>query len=159
MAGLLLGWLIVLRPTALGGPASYVFVTGVSMEPALETGDLVVLHQADAYAPGDIVAFRVPEGEPGGGALVIHRIVGGSSESGFVMQGDNVPVPDDWRPVGRDIIGRQWFHVPGAGTIVAWIRQPAAFASLMAGVVVFVIVLGGGRPAVARRRLPEPAHD
>jgi signal peptidase I len=159
MAGLMLGWLVLLRPTALGGPASYVFVTGVSMEPALQTGDLVVLHGADAYAAGDVVAFRVPEGEPGGGALVIHRIVGGSAESGFVMQGDNVPVPDDWRPIARDIIGRQWFHVTGAGTLVAWIRQPVAFASLMAGAVVFFIILGGGRPAGARRRAPELAHD
>jgi signal peptidase I len=159
VAGMLLGWLLLLRPTALGGPASYVFVTGVSMEPTLRTGDLVVLHEADAYAPGDVVAFRVPEGQPGEGALVIHRIVGGSADTGFVMQGDNVRAPDDWHPAGSDVVGRQWFHVPGAGTVVAWIRQPAVFASLMAGAVVFFVVLGGGGSAPVRRRPAEIAHD
>ena len=58
----------------LGGPASYVIVSGHSMEPTLYTGDLVVVHQRDEYSVGDMVAFEIE-----GGSQVIHRIVGGSA--------------------------------------------------------------------------------
>ncbi len=149
-------WFVVLRPTALGGPASYIFVSGTSMEPTLVTGDLVVLQRADEYADGDVIAFAVPEGEPGAGALVIHRIVGGSGDDGFVMQGDNKPAPDEWRPTPDLIEGRLWLHVPGAGAVVATLKQPAVFASVLAGLVVFFIVLGGGESP--KRREPSSVH-
>jgi signal peptidase len=145
-------WFVVLRPTALGGPASYIFVSGTSMEPTLATGDLAILQQADEYADGDIIAFAVPEGEPGAGALVIHRIIDGSAADGFVMQGDNKPAPDEWRPTPDLIQGRLWLHVSGAGTAVATLKQPAVFASVLAGLVVFFIVLGGDDPS--KRREP-----
>jgi signal peptidase len=148
----LAAWFVALRPTALGGPASYIFVSGTSMEPTLATGDLVVLQRGDRYAIGDIIAFEVPDGQPGAGALVIHRIVGGSADEGFVMRGDNKPAPDEWRPTEDRVAGRLWLRVPGAGAAVATLRQPAVFASVLAGLVVFFIVLGGGeRP---QRREP-----
>lgn len=136
-------WLVYLRPTALGGPASYIFVSGTSMQPTMVTGDLVVLQRADDYAKGDVIAFAIPDGEPGAGTFVIHRIVGGSAEDGFVMQGDNKPAPDDWRPTSSFVQGRLWLHISGAGSLVAWLKQPSIFASLTAALVVFFIVLGG----------------
>lgn len=151
MAG---AWFVLLRPTALGGPASYIFVSGVSMQPTLETGDLVVLQQADAYERGDIVAFRTPEDQPGSGALVIHRIIGGDPGAGFVMRGDNKPVPDEWRPTADDVAGKLWIRLPGMGSVVGWLKQPSVFASLVAGAVVFFIMLGGG---TGRRRHPATA--
>ena len=137
-------WAVTLRPTSLGGPASYVFVSGVSMLPTLESGDLVVLHEAERYAPGDVIAFRVPEGAPGAGALVIHRIVGGSAAEGFVMRGDNKSVADEWRPDADDVAGRLTVRLPGAGTVLAWLRQPGVFAPLLAGLAVAFVMLGGG---------------
>lgn len=144
VVALVAAWFVTLRPTALGGPASYIFVSGVSMQPTLETGDLVILQESDAYANGDVVAFEIPEGAPGAGSLVIHRIIGGSGDDGFVMKGDNKAAPDDWRPTTDQIHGRLWIHLSGAGTAVAWLRQPGVFASLLAGLVVFLILLGGG---------------
>jgi signal peptidase I len=146
-------WFVVLRPTALGGPASYIFVSGVSMQPTLESGDLVVLQHAEAYAVGDVVAFEIAEG-PGAGSLVIHRIVGGSADEGFVMQGDNKPAPDEWHPTEDQVAGRLWLHLPAAGSAVAWLRQPAVFASLLAGLVVFFIVLGGEDRSKRKRADP-----
>jgi signal peptidase len=143
-------WFVVLRPAALGGPASYIFVSGTSMHPTLESGDFVVLQRAETYRAGDVVAFEIPDG-PGAGSLVIHRIVGGSADVGFQMQGDNKPAPDEWRPTDDEVVGRLWLHLPAAGTVVMWLRQPAVFASLLAGLVVFFIVLGGG-PQPRRRR-------
>lgn len=149
-------WFVVLRPTSLGGPASYVFVSGVSMLPTLESGDLVVLHEAESYGPGDVIAFRVPDGQPGAGALVIHRIVGGSAADGFEMRGDNKRVLDEWRPRAEDIAGRLTARLPGMGTALAWVKQPGVLAPLLAGLTVTFVLLGGGKrpkrgPAVTAR--------
>ena len=141
----LAGWFVLLRPTGLGGPASYIFVSGVSMQPTLVTGDLVVLQRAEEYKTGDIVAYHVPEGEPGAGALVIHRIIGGSAGEGFILQGDNKAAPDEWRPTPDLIEGAMWFRAPGAGAVIAAIRTPTVFAPLAAGVTVFFILLSGPR--------------
>ena len=40
-----------------------------SMEPSLKNGDLVLALKNTSYAAGDVVAYRIPEGEPGAGAL------------------------------------------------------------------------------------------
>jgi signal peptidase len=153
--GILAAWFLLLRPTSLGGPAGYLWVNGTSMEPTLESGDLVVVRQAGTYGPGDIVGFRVPDGEPGAGGLVIHRIVGGSASAGFVTQGDNKPRPDEWRPTGNDVVGALWFVLPGAGPAFTWIRQPTVFAALAAALVVFS-VMAGGASRVRRRASVEP---
>jgi signal peptidase len=139
----LVAWFLLLRPSFLGGPATYVMVGGESMEPTLSSGDLALVRREGNFGSGDIVAFRVPEGEPGEGAIVIHRIVGGSAAEGFVMQGDNNDSRDPWRIQRADILGTTWLHLPGAGRWLAVLRAPAVMAAVAAGVAVF-LVLGGG---------------
>lgn len=148
--GVFLAWFLLLRPSFLGGPVSWVRVTGVSMEPALEDGDLAIVRTEDSYRRGDIVAFRVPEGEPAEGGLVIHRIVGGSAANGFVVRGDNKRAPDLWKPTEAQIVGVLWFTVPGGGRLLGRLREPPTFASLAAALAVFTVLVGGdktrGRP-------------
>jgi signal peptidase len=154
-----LAWTFTLRPEALGGPASYVMVRGVSMVPTYHTGDLVVVHRRAAYGPGDLVAYRIPGGDVGAGTVVIHRIVGGSGRSGFVVKGDNNLAPDDWRPRNADVVGKAWFVLPRAGTLLAFLHAPLPLASLAAGVTVALIAVprGPGRKTRAgRRRRPRP---
>lgn len=150
-------WFILLRPTALGGPTSYLFVSGTSMLPTLETGDLVIAQSATTYEVGDVVAYHVPEGQPGAGALVIHRIVGGAANA-FLIQGDNREQPDDWRPASDDIVGRLWLRIPGAGTAIAFIKQPGVLAPLAAGLAVTFVLLGGRRPEKRVPSTPRVAH-
>jgi signal peptidase len=150
-----LAWFIVLGPSVIGGPATYVFVSGTSMEPTLSTGDLVITRRAEAYEVGDIVAFHVPQEAEGvaRGGLVIHRVAGGSAATGYVMRGDNRMGDDPWRPMPADIAGRAWIVIPGIAPFLTMLREPAVFGSLMAGITVFLIVMG----ADDRRRRPADA--
>ncbi len=101
------------------------------MEPTLVDGDLAVVRRAESYRPGDVVAFRIPQSESGG--LVIHRIVGGSADEGFLTRGDNGSGDDPWRPRPEDIVGGVWFTVPGAGAYLANLRNPLVMAPLGRG--------------------------
>jgi len=143
-----LAWVLTLRPASLGGPASYVLVSGDSMEPALHDGDLVIARRHDAYAVGDIVAYRIPADEVGGGLLIIHRITGGNATRGFVLQGDNRDASDLWRPRREDILGQRLVIVPKGARLIFLLRTPIAAATL-AGIIAFLITV---RSAEAKSR-------
>ena len=152
-------WILIFRPTFLGGPTTYVLVSGASMEPTISSGDLVLARQQGSYGNGDIVAFRVPEGEPGEGAIVIHRIVGGSPDEGFVMQGDNKDGPDSWQPTENLIVGKMWFSVPGGSRFLLVLRSPAVLAALVGGIATSLILMGGEEKKRPREVLPAKHPD
>jgi signal peptidase len=147
-------WLVFLRPPFLGGSTSYVLVGGISMEPGLHTGDLVLVRRQADYAVGDVVAYRVPDGEQGEGAMVIHRVVGGDGVGGFRTRGDNSDsgLDDPWQPRASDVVGRLWLRVPLVGPLVVLLRSTVGFA-MMAGLIAFWIALGPSE------RKDEPVPD
>jgi signal peptidase len=146
-------WLIVLRPSFVGGPATYVIVRGDSMLPLYATGDLVVTQAASAYAVGDVVAYRVPAGEVGAGHTVLHRLIAGDVQEGFVARGDHNPAPDPWRVRADDISGKAWVAFPGIGRWIAFIHQPAVLAALAAAIAVGIIVAQGSNTPPRDRRM------
>lgn len=133
---------LLVWPGFLHGGTAYVIVSGESMEPALSAGDLVVTVRHRSYDTGDVVAYRIPRGEPGAGVLVIHRIVGGSAHSGYITQGDNRDGRDPWRPRPRDVVGAEGLSVPQVGLALAYLRTPLGLAAL-AGIVTALFILGG----------------
>ena len=137
--GVVIGWVLLLRPQNLGGPASYVMVSGQSMEPTYQSGDFVIALERDSYGIGDVIVYRVPEGDLGAGRLIIHRVIDGDQVSGFRTQGDNRPTPDEWKPTEEDIVGKLWFHIPNAGGLLPWLRSPIVLASFF-GVFTFFLV-------------------
>ena len=146
-AVLLLAWFVLLRPgVLLDGPADYIIVVGASMEPALHSGDLAVVRRQAEYAPGDVVAFNVE------GGTVIHRVVGGDAQEGYVVQGDNKNGPDLWRPTPDNIVGRMWFHVPGGGEWLLFFRDPLHFGLIAAGIATIGGAGIGGNTLKRRRR-------
>lgn len=136
----LLFWLQYLRPASLGGNAGYVLVSGHSMLPHYKTGDLVLVERRSSYHKGEVIAYRVPKGDPMAGAQVIHRIIGGDATHGFVVQGDNRTAPDVWRPKPGDIVGAKALRIPDAIVVLQFLRAPM-FLALLAACFVFVRVL------------------
>jgi signal peptidase len=144
---LIVAWFVLLRPVALGGPASYDIVTGTSMEPRLHTGDLVIAQARSTYDIGDVVVYRAPAGQPGAGSLIVHRIVGGDAATGYVVQGDNKDSPDLWRPLPGDIVGRSWIELPGSGMVLAVLRRPLVLATLLGALAAWWFLTSGSKPA------------
>ena len=140
-------WFVFLRPASIGGQSTWIVVRGDSMLPTYETGDLIVFHAAPHYGVGDVVAYRVPVGELGAGRVVMHRIVGGDDTTGLLLQGDNNPAPDPWRPHVADVLGAVWFVGPQFGRPIIFLHQPLIAAGLAASVIVAVLLgraSGGG---------------
>ncbi len=135
-------WMEFLRPQSLGGNAGYVLVSGQSMEPRYHTGDLVLVERQHSYHAGQLIAYRVPKGDPMAGAQVIHRIIGGDTKHGFIVRGDNRTAPDVWRPKPQDIVGAKALRMPGAIIVLQYLRAPL-FLALLAAAFVFVQVLTG----------------
>jgi len=138
-------WFIFSRPLFLGGPATYIIVSGISMEPTLFTGDLAMLQSKESYAIGDIIAFHVSGGN------VIHRIVGGTAEEGFLTQGDNKKSVDPWQPKPDEILGKMWFHIPMAGKYMQNLRSPISLAAL-AGLGMLLFIEEPGKDKQKRNR-------
>ena len=136
---LMIGWLVFLSPTALGGPVSYTIVSGTSMEPRLHTGDLLLMRRTDEYQIGDIASYRIPEGQLGAGDAIVHRIKSGDGASGYRTPGDDVDRADPWSPTQSDMIGKLFLRIPGAGLLLMFLRSPlgiAAIAGLATGYLV-----------------------
>src|SRR4051794_8469747 len=143
LVALVVGWAFTLRPQSLGGPAGYVLVSGHSMLPRYHTGDLVLLERKSSYHVGEVIAYHVPKGDPMAGAQVIHRIIGGSPKTGWIVQGDNRTAPDVWRPKDADVVGAKALRIPNAVLVLQFLRSPVLIA-LLAACFVFVFALDRG---------------
>jgi signal peptidase I len=135
-------------PTQLGGQASYVTIRGVSMEPLMHKGDLVILRKRSHYDIGDIVAYRSTDIHQ----VVLHRIVGRDGEH-YIMRGDNTQGPDRERPVFSDFVGERWIQLDGMGTWLERAKEPKS-AALLAGLA--VLLAGGTVGASHSRRKRRP---
>ncbi len=134
-------------PQSLGGRAGWVLVSGTSMLPHLHTGDLVLVERQSSYHVGEVVAFRVPKGEPGAGFTVIHRIVGGNGRTGWTTKGDNRTAPDLWRPTNSDVVGAKQLRIPHAWVFLRFLHTPLLLGLLAAFGVFFMIAFGGDSEA------------
>jgi signal peptidase I len=128
-------WL-TFAPQQLGGPLTYVILSGSSMEPAFHRGDLILARSQSSYQVGDAVVYRHPVVGP-----IFHRIIG--QEDGlYMLKGDNNPWEDSYTPNQEEVIGKLWLKVPGLGKLVTALRSPQwlALFSLGAGTALAVTV-------------------
>lgn len=135
---LIVGLAVYLWPARFGGSTRLVIVSGQSMEPTYDLGDIVIARDGAHYGVGDIVVFAVPEGEAKG-LLVIHRIVGVDDNGNFATQGDNRESPDQWLLTQDDIVGTPLVHIPKGGLLVRAVQQWYVLAVIL-GVLAIVLV-------------------
>jgi signal peptidase len=113
--------LLLLWPAQFGGMTGLTVVNGHSMEPTYATNDVVVTMRAPAYAVNDIVTYVIPEGQPGEGGRVIHRIrtvEHTSNGDRLTTQGDNNADVDPWIISSSDVLGKAVFQAPNMGNLV-----------------------------------------
>ena len=133
--------LFLVWPARMLGPATFVAVSGQSMDDTYADGDLILAHRQLSYAVGDVITYKVRQGEVGAGASVIHRIIGGDGKTGFITQGDNRRMPDAWHPTTSEITGRSAVRIRGGADWFGTIAQPVTLGALCAGLTVFVMLL------------------
>lgn len=149
VGALVLGWF--LWPSSLGGCTTLTIVSGQSMEPTYHTGDLVV-SRCGPVEVGDVIVYNPPNV---GGARVIHRIVGGDADGGWVVQGDNNDFLDPWLPKDEQILGSARVHLPGVGTFAAILLSPLTWISLL--IIALAVVVWPGRKDTDDQDGPEDA--
>jgi signal peptidase len=122
--GLGAGFVLAITLPIVQGNRSLTVLSG-SMEPAIGTGDVVVVEQIrplDARI-GDIVSFRDPD-DPS--RLITHRVrameVDGT-EIEFVTKGDANTSVEQWRITPDGQIGRVVFRVPTIGYVLYYLRS------------------------------------
>ena len=112
---------------ALGTTSPVVVVTGTSMEPTLEPGDLLIVKAVDIreLEIGDIIVFY----KPGTRELIVHRVFKmKEAPDGTIIimtKGDNVPEPDRWVISQEELVGKVIYRMPGVGKIVLFLRRNA----------------------------------
>jgi signal peptidase I len=134
-AGLALGVLTLLALALVGpfavGARPYSVMSG-SMEPAIDTGDAVVVKRiapSDARL-GDVVTFPDPRGS---GRLLTHRVRGVQRGAvvRFVTKGDANHEVERWKVRSDATIGRVLYRVPQAGRAAHLARSPAGRIALV----------------------------
>lgn len=88
------------------GIVTLAVVEGKSMEPTLQTGDLVLVIEVppEDIHVGDIIVYEKPDG-----TFIIHRVIKVKrvdDQFYYVTQGDNNPIPDGPGVPYKDVIGK-----------------------------------------------------
>jgi signal peptidase len=125
---------LLLAPRILG--ANLLVVLSQSMEPNIPMGSIVVsqpVAAADEIEVGDAITFQAlgPNGEP---ALITHRVVevlGDGIEIRLRTQGDAVEDPDMSLVSASNLVGRVWFNLPLVGYLIAFIRTPVGYLTIV----------------------------
>ncbi len=88
------------------GIVTLAVVEGRSMEPTLQTGDLVLVVKVspEDIHVGDIIVYKKPSG-----TFIIHRVIKikrVDDQFYYITQGDNNPIPDGPGIPYKDVIGK-----------------------------------------------------
>ena len=128
-------------------------VTSGSMEPALKTGDAIVLKKTDPadMKVDDIVTYKPPGTE---GTLITHRVVSVSEQGGqylFETKGDANPKVDAWTVNSDGVVGTMVYRVPFAGYILEF--GDSAFGRIVTiGIPLLLLVFQEVRRILLQRR-------
>jgi signal peptidase I len=144
------GW-IYFAPTQLGGSTSYMIIRGVSMNPSIHSGDLVIIRKRSSYPIHTVVAYRDTLTKQN----ILHRIIAIKGDH-YTFKGDNNPSPDAFQPTKAQLMGEKWIQIPYAGSALAWVQVPRN-AAILAIAAILLAASGGAATQRRRRRKSVPA--
>ncbi len=120
-----------------------VIVMSSSMEPAIDTGSIVLMrHIDDSPNVGDVVAVPVPAEAQADGypSEVLHRVIE-ITEDGLVRtQGDNLDKPDPFAVPVSSVSKRAVTVIPGAGQMIGFLFSPYGLLWMAAGVLLLIVM-------------------
>lgn len=108
--------------------STYVIVSN-SMHPAISKGDMVFAFPFGTTSPksNDIIAFSSPSDPK---TVIVHRVIA-KDANGYLTQGDNNSVSDNWTVTDAQVIGRVRLTIPYFGYLVSSIQSPRGFALII----------------------------
>ncbi len=120
-----------------GGYKSFLVQSG-SMEPAIMTGDIIVIRNQESYLINDVVTFRDDDNR-----VVTHRLIENKEEDGkavFATKGD-ANRSQDFGTIGQNqIMGKVVLVVPKLGYLVAFSKSlPGLIILVMIPAVIFLV--------------------
>jgi signal peptidase len=146
LLALVIAWGLI-APAQLGGRVSYVNIRGVSMEPTLYTGDLMMVRSSDRYEVGQIVAFVSDMN----GAIVVHRIVDSVGDR-YLLKGDNNSFVDRYTPTADEILGAEVVTVPGGERFATFAASTPTIVVQLTMLLVTLWAMRTSQRAAERRR-------
>ncbi|WP_254824478.1 signal peptidase I [Haloglomus halophilum] len=125
-------FVVYAAPSLVGAEESYVVRSG-SMEPAIGTGDVIIVERAPpaAIETGDVITF-VPDDQP---PPTTHRVVSKSEQDGvihFTTKGDANEQPDAEPVVENELVGKVTLVLPYVGYVVSFAGTSTGFFALIA---------------------------
>jgi len=150
--------LVLVQTSLIPGYQARIVQSG-SMEPAISTGALVVMHEQDRYEVDDIITFTTS----GSDIPTTHRIMEDGLQQGelvYYTKGDANNDGDPEPVTLGQILGRVLFSIPYLGYLLDFARQPLGFA-LLIGIPALLIAVEevGSIIKEFRKRKPEESEE
>ena len=124
-------------PRVIGGLNTFTVVSGVSMEPTLHTGDLIISRKADHYNVGDVVTYTIPD-QKYENFRIVHRVIAKTEDGKYAIRGDNQDHADPWAIPAENIAGSKVLMIPRGGLVLGYARNPIGLALLFGALVTWV---------------------
>ena len=149
----LVAMFVFFAPSQLGGSTTYSITAGISMEPMLHKGDLVLVRAQPTYKVKDVVLYQSPVLH----RPVLHRILV-IQHGHYFFKGDNNNFVDPGYATRSELTGKLWLRAPALGGVLGWVGTPSHAGIVAALTVVFLLLSGTGVTKRRRRRRgPTPA--
>jgi len=113
-------YIVTSNVNVFSGYRSFLVQSG-SMEPAIMTGDIIMIHNQNNYIKNDVITFHGSDGR-----IVTHRIVEISQKNGnsyFLTKGDANRSEDEDSITQDQIIGKVSLVIPKLGYLVAFSKS------------------------------------
>jgi len=130
-------YIITSNSSVFSGYRSFLVQSG-SMEPAIMTGDIILIHSQDNYFKNDTITFHGSEGR-----TVTHRIAEITQNNGkqfFTTKGDANRSEDEDSITQDKIIGKVTLVIPKLGYLVAFSKSlPGLIILALIPAVLFIL--------------------